>query len=180
MIGTPVNKNANPNQTWEQNFKIIKENLNESFGKVLLNDLFEYYSEELSIDKIVNFLEIQDKIEQNNQGQILQYGNIVFFENNKISYYLNNDFNRDEDDDDEIDANFSKHNLKNINPEYNIEVIKISLLKYFFDELVENIPLDTILKDNNDVIDFIKMYQIKYLYEFLIPMLKFKGINLNN
>jgi hypothetical protein len=45
-------------------------------------------------------------------------------------------------------------------------------LSYFIQELVEDIPTNSILRDEKDVNDFIKVFEVKFLYEYVIPTLK--------
>lgn len=170
MIGIPADKNAKPDDVWKKNFEIVKDCMNEKYGKEIIERLYDYYLEEIGLDKIVNFLKFQDKIEELNGGSFVDYGNF-FIENKRISYYKNdNDEDDDEDDKKIIPKKY----------EYNIEIIKTNLFKYFIQELVEEIPEDAFFQNQEDVIDFIKMYEIKFLYEFLIPVLDLKGKELKN
>ena len=87
-------------------------------------------------------------------------------------YYKQN-FKNEEDDEDE-EKTFIK---KKVEPEYDLQLIKTRLFQYFIEELVEDIPEDAILQNEQDVVDFIKMYEVKFLYEHLIPISELKNIN---
>lgn len=164
MIGIPVNNKKNPEDVWQENFRVIKSSMNEKYGKKIINDIFEYYVDEIGIEKIIDFLKIQDKIEQFNEYNFISYGNI-FFEQRGILYKKITNKKSDDDDGDENDLIVNKKNT-----EYDFELIKSSLFRYFIQEMVEDIPEDSILRDEQDVNDFIKMYEVKFLYEFVIPI----------
>lgn len=163
MIGIPVNNKKNPEDVWQENFRVIQSSMNEKYGKKIINDIFEYYIEEIGIEKIIEFLKVQDKIEQFNEHNFINYGN-VFFEQRGILYKKITN-KKSDDDDDENDLIVNKKNI-----EYDFELIKSSLFRYFIQEMVEDIPEDSILRDEQDVNDFIKMYEVKFLYEFVIPI----------
>lgn len=177
MIGIPVNEKLTPEQVWQKNFRVIQNSMNETYGKKIINEIFEYYTDEVGIDKVVDFLLIQDKIrtENENDFEFINYGNF-FFEQKNISYYKNTEeLNKDEDDDE--NHSFIKKQTK---IEYDYQLIKSRLFQYFIEELVEEIPQDSILRDEQDVIDFIKMYEVKFLYECLIPISEIKDTKNKN
>jgi surface antigen len=45
MIGIPANNKSSPDEIWEENFRVIKNTLNENYGKIIKDDLFNYYTE---------------------------------------------------------------------------------------------------------------------------------------
>jgi len=178
MIGIRAKKNSNPEEIWEENFKIIRNNLNEESGKLLTEELYEHYSDEVGVEKIIKFLETQDKIEEINNQNIMNFGSILFFENTKINYYNSYKYEQEENEDEE-DTNF-RNKITKKNTDYNFNTIKLSLLKYFLNELVEDIPTSEILRNKEDVLEFTKMFQIKFLYEYLIPISELKDEDLYN
>lgn len=165
MIGIPANNKTTPEEVWQDNFKIIQNSMNADYGKMIINDIFEYYVEEIGIEKLIDFLKIQDKIEQFNEYNFINYGSI-FFEQKGFEYKINLQTKiNNEDDNDFIE------NPKDI--EYNYDLIKTNLFRYFIQEMVEEIPENSILRDEKDVSDFIKMYEVKFLYEHVIPISEF-------
>lgn len=167
MIGKPAGKNSDPNDIWEINFSKIRDNINEKFGKELIDDLFEFYSDEIGLDKLSSYLEEQDRIESLNNYGFSNFGTFILKESNKIDY---NTLEEEEKKEEEEEKFISKK-------EYNSEAIKSSLLKYFLNELVEDIPTNSILVSDEDAINFIKAYQIKFLYEIIIPSLEADNTN---
>lgn len=162
MIGIPANNKITPEEVWQDNFKIIQNSMNADYGKIIINDIFEYYIEEIGIEKLINYLQAQDKIEQINDYNFINYQSI-FFEQRSFEYKIDKRNKLyDEEDNNLI------NNQKNI--EYNYELIKANLFRYFIQEMVEEIPENSILRDEKDVNDFIKMYEVKFLYEYVIPI----------
>lgn len=178
MIGIPAGQKSDPEEVWQNNFNTIRDNINEEIGKLLVEDLYDFYTEEVGIEKVIKYLETQDKIEESSFNSSMDFGNFLLFTDNKINY--KNDINEREDflDEDDVDERFSK---KIEHPtQYNVDAIKSNILKYFLNELVEDIPTDSILRDEKDVKDFIKMYEIKFLHERLIPISELKGDGFQN
>ncbi len=167
MIGRPADINANPNDVWEHNFKKITENIDVKFGKELTNDLYDFYIEEIGVEKVVKFLEEQDRLLSLANYGYMDLDSVILKEDNKINY-INppEDFNEDEED----ESDKTKE-------EYNADTIKASLLKNFLNQLVEEIPTNSVFISGTDAIDFIKTYQIKFLYEVIIPSLEVNNVN---
>ena len=176
MIGIPVNKNTyKPEDVWKENFNLIKDCMNEKYGKEIKEDIFEYYTDEVGIDKVVYFLKLQDVIEEISEGKFIDYGN--YFKENKQLNYIKNHKEDEEENDDEENIYESK---KRQSTEYDYNLIKSSLFGYFIHDLTEDIPIDSILQNKNDVVEYIKMFQVKFLYERLIPVLKLKMKDFKN
>jgi hypothetical protein len=159
MIGIPANNKSSPDEIWEENFRVIKNTLNENYGKIIKDDLFNYYTEEIGITELINFLKVKDDVEKFSGFRFTNTGN-VFIELKEIPYISKNF-------DEEADVFINKKEEK-----YNYDIIKASLLSYFIQELVEDIPTNSILRDEKDVNDFIKVFEVKFLYEYVIPTLK--------
>jgi len=172
MIGIPANNKISPEQVWQENFKLIRNSMDEQYGKKIMKNISDYYTEEIGLEKIVDYLMIQDKIRDMEDFSIVDHQSSFFEENKGLVYYKQN-FKNEEDDEDE-EKNFIK---KKVEPEYDLQLIKTRLFQYFIEELVEDIPEDAILQNKQDVVDFIKMYEVKFLYEHLIPISELKNIN---
>ncbi len=166
MIGKPADINANPNDVWDHNFKKITENIDKKFGKELTDDLYNFYVEEIGLEKVVKFLEEQDRLLTLANYGYMDLDSVILKEDNKINYNKPpEDFNEDEDESDKTKE------------EYNIDTIKASLLKNFLNQLVEEIPTNSVFISGTDAIDFIKTYQIKFLYEVIIPSSETNNVN---
>ncbi len=161
MIGKPAGINSNPHEVWENNFNVIKNNVDEKFGNDLVEDLYEYYTEEIGINKLITYLEEQDRIDSLNNYGFMDFGMIL--KGNKKNNYIK----KSKIDEDEESNSFK---ISNEAPKINIKVIKSNLLKFFLNELVEEIPTNSVFTSKEDVIDFIKSYQIKFLHEVVIPI----------
>ena len=163
MIGTPVEPNWDPNTIYQYNFDSIKENIDIKLSKYISDEIYQYYAEEIGTEKVIDFLIVQDRISEVHSSR--------FF---SPSYYLPSSYDEDDYDSDEEDNKFSFKQRVSV-PKYNIIAIKGSLVKYFLTELVYDIPSNSLFCNRKDVEDFVKMYELKFLYENVIPLSDFKG-----
>ena len=52
MIGIPAGQKSDPEEVWQNNFNTIRDNINEEIGKLLVEDLYDFYTEEVGIEKV--------------------------------------------------------------------------------------------------------------------------------
>jgi len=163
MEKTPVKLTAG--QIHEINYQSVKSNIDNELAMYFQTDIFNYYLEEVGIETVYDYIESQDRINYYNDTA----GYDVPKDTDYYAYPEN-------DDDSKQQKSFDKIMSKK-KTVFNIPLIKDKLQRHFLKELIENIPLDKILKSRDEVFSFVKMFEQKFLYEILIPVSKRKFKN---
>lgn len=156
MIGTPIESVWDSDTIYHLNFVILKENIDAELSFYISEEIYKYYHDEIGIDRIIAFLIYEDE----KNGDL----DDLFNEYYKIKK-MNDDLDNEDDDEDLKTVEKWKKSLR----VYNNTLIKSKLVKYFLTEMVYEIPSTAIFCKREDVINFIKMYEQKFLYELVIP-----------
>ncbi len=129
---------------------------NEEIKNHIIHNIYEHYLDEVGIQTILNFLKVEDGMNFKIQHGLTEPGVVDFSKP---------EFNNP--DESEIEKIIRKNKIP-----YTQEQIQTRIIQYFLRRLAANIPNDKILETKSDVINFIKGYEMAFLYDYLIPIAK--------
>jgi len=153
-------------EVYEINYQSIKSCVDTELAHYFTTEIFKYYMDEVGIDLIADYVELQEEINQHlDMGFDPEEVESYYSSYNKFKF---NDVNNESEDEDGEDV--FKNIMAKKNTKYNLPLIKDKLQRCFIRELVENIPVNKVLITRDDVVNFIKTFEQEFLYEFLIPI----------
>ena len=137
------------------NLDYMQANVKELF-EFVTNEIPEYYLEEAGIEIILDFLVVEDSSNFRIQHGMVTPGTVTF---------KNPEPKRG--DEPEIDYILRINKIP-----YSWKEIKGRLVQYFIRRMQANVPRDHRFEDMSEVWSFLKTYEQKFMYDYMIPMSK--------
>lgn len=149
-------ENLSPEQIKEHNLDLIRKNLKMYF-KYITDEIFEYYLKEVGIEPILDFLSVEDGSNFLLQAGHTEQPNPVKFNQTDVNI----------PDEDPVQRVIRQNKIP-----YTRKEIQMRLVQYFIRRLVANVPEDKKFQNTNEITAFLKMYEQKFLYGYLMELAK--------
>lgn len=137
-----------------ENLRIIQQN-----AEYIMREVPKFFLQEAGIDVVLDFLSKED-----GSNIRLQWTNDSGQAGSKLSDFSKQDTPTS---DNELELILQANRIP-----YSLDEVKNRLVQYFVRRLVYNVPNDRTFSSPEEALDFVKVYEQKFLYEYLIPMTK--------